>query len=96
MGGDFTRLYYLNQSIGAARPSFTFRNLWDFANDAPYGEGGQFNSATGVPFSNRQDDREDLWGVFVQDDFKIRPEPDDQRRPALVVFRRALFQAEQP
>ncbi len=73
VGGDFTRLYYLNQSIGSARPSFTFRNLWDFANDAPYGEGGQFSSATGVPFANRQDDREDLWGVFVQDDFKIRP-----------------------
>lgn len=48
----------------------------DFANDAPYGEGqnfgGQFNFATGVPFANRQDDRENIWGVFPQDDFKIR------------------------
>jgi hypothetical protein len=72
-GGDFTRLYYLNNPVYAARPSFGFRNLWDFANDAPYSEGGQFDSATGVPFSNRQDDRVTLWGFFVQDDFKMRP-----------------------
>ncbi len=77
VGGEFTRLFYLNQNIGAARPGFGFHNLWDFANDAPYGEGGnfggQFNSATGVPFANRQDDRENLGGVFVQDDIKLRP-----------------------
>jgi hypothetical protein len=73
VGGDLTRLYYLNQNIGAARPSFGFRNLWDFANDAPYEEGGQFDSATGVPFANRQDDRENIWGFFIQDDFKARP-----------------------
>ncbi len=72
-GGELTRLYYLNNPIYAARPGFTFRNVWDFANDAPYQETGQFNSATGVPFSNRQDDRENLWGFFVQDDFKMRP-----------------------
>ena len=72
-GGDLTRLYYLNNPVYAARPSFGFRNLWDFANDAPYSESGQFNSATGVPFSNRQDNREDLWGIFLQDDYKIRP-----------------------
>jgi hypothetical protein len=75
-GLEFTKLYYLNNAVYAARPGYGFRNLWDFANDAPYGEGGnfggEFNSATGVPFSNRQDDRENLWGVFVQDDFKVR------------------------
>jgi hypothetical protein len=73
VGGDYTRLYYLNNPVYAARPSFTFRNLWDFANDAPFSETGQFDSATGIPFSNRQDNRVNLWGFFVQDDFKIRP-----------------------
>ncbi len=73
LGGDLTRLYYLNNPLYAARPSFSFRNLWDFANDAPYSESGQFNSATGVPFANRQDDRVNIWGFFVQDDFKVRP-----------------------
>jgi hypothetical protein len=73
MGGELTRLYYLDNPVYAARPSFGFRNLWDFANDAPYSESGQFNSATGVPFANRQDNRENIWGIFVQDDYKLRP-----------------------
>lgn len=77
VGGDLTRLFYLNELIYAARPGFGFHNLWDFANDAPYGEGGnfggQFNYSTGIPFANRQDDRENLWGVFAQDDFKVLP-----------------------
>ena len=73
VGGELTRLFYLNENLGGARPNFGFENLWDFANDAPNSEGGQFNAATGVPFANRQDDRENLWGLFVQDDFKIRP-----------------------
>jgi hypothetical protein len=72
-GGDLTRLYYLNNAVYAARPNFFFNNLWDFANDAPWSEGGEFNSATGVPFSNREDNRSDIYGVFVQDDYKIRP-----------------------
>ena len=77
VGGDLTRLHYLNEVIYAARPGFGFHNIWDFANDAPYGEGGnfggQFDFRTGVPFANRQDDRENLWGVFAQDDFKVTP-----------------------
>lgn len=72
-GGDLTRLYYLNNAVYAARPNFTFNNLWDFANDAPWTEGGEFDAATGVPFSNREDTRSDIYGVFVQDDFAIRP-----------------------
>lgn len=72
-GGELTRLYYLNAALYAARPQFNFHNLWDFSNDAPYEETGTFNYATGVPFANRQDDRENLWGAFVQDDYKVRP-----------------------
>jgi len=73
VGGEMTRLYYLNNPVYAARPGFNFKNLWDFANDAPYFESGQFDHATGVPFANRQDDRLTMWGFFVQDDYKIRP-----------------------
>lgn len=72
-GGELTRLYYLNDAVYAARPQFNFHNLWDFANDAPYHENGEFDHKTGVPFSNRQDDRENLWGFFVQDDWKVKP-----------------------
>ena len=73
IGGEFTSLYYLNNPVYAARPSFNFANLWDFANDAPNFESGQFDSATGVPFANRQDDRINMWGFFVQDDYKVLP-----------------------
>lgn len=72
-GGELTRLYYLNNPVYAARPQFNFNNLWDFANDAPYHESGQFDSATGIPFANRQDNRSNLWGFFVQDDYKLLP-----------------------
>ncbi|HEX4020936.1 MAG TPA: carboxypeptidase regulatory-like domain-containing protein [Acidobacteriaceae bacterium] len=72
-GGGVTRLYYLNEAPYAAVPSFGFYNVWDFLNDAPESEGGTFDPLTGVPTANRQDDREDLWGFFVQDDYKIRP-----------------------
>jgi len=72
-GGELTRLYYLNDVIYGSRPTFTFHNLWDFANDAPYKETGTFDYSTGIPFANRQDQRENLWGFFVQDDIKLRP-----------------------
>jgi hypothetical protein len=72
-GGGLTRLYYLNNPVYAARPSFSFENLWDFSNDAPDSESGQFDSTTGTPSANREDNRVNLWGVFIQDDYKIRP-----------------------
>lgn len=70
IGGELTRLYYLNDPIAAARPTYNFHNLWDFANDAPYFESGTFNHATGLPFANRQDARVNIWGFFLQDDWK--------------------------
>jgi hypothetical protein len=69
-GVDFTRLYYLNDPIGA--PNYTFYNLWDFLNDAPEAEGGPFQAATGIPGGYRNDNRENLFGAFVQDDWKVR------------------------
>jgi hypothetical protein len=70
-GFDFTRLYYLNDPIGT--PSFTFYNLWDFLNDAPEAEGGNFQATTGFPGGFRNDNRQNLFGVFFQDDWKARP-----------------------
>jgi hypothetical protein len=72
-GGELTRLYYLNEAPYNARPNFNFFNIWDFLNDAPRSESGTFNPHTGTPTAARQDNREDIWGVFVQDDWKIRP-----------------------
>jgi hypothetical protein len=71
-GGEITRLFYLNDCAGCGVPSYNFFNIWDFLNDAPQHEGGAFNPTTGIPTTLRQDDRTDLWGFFVQDDFKLR------------------------
>jgi hypothetical protein len=70
-GGEFTRLYYLNDFINA--PSYNFFDIWDFMNDAPMAEGGDFNASTGFPNELRDDDRQSLFGLFVQDEWKVRP-----------------------
>jgi len=70
-GGEVTRLHYLNANTGATAPNYNFFNIWDFLNDAPHVEKGRFDPGTGVPTLARQDDRENIWGVFGQDDFKI-------------------------
>ena len=70
-GFDFTRLNYLNDPIGA--PNYTFYNIWDFLNDAPEQESGPFQATTGLPGGYRNDNRENIWGIFFQDDWKVRP-----------------------
>lgn len=72
-GGELTRLYYLNANPSAARPNYNFFNIWDFLNDAPQSESGTFDPTTGIPTLGRQDNRENLWGAFVQDDWKVTP-----------------------
>src|SRR5271165_1368050 len=71
-GGEVTRLFYLNDCAGCGVPSYNFYNIWAFLNDAPHNESSQFNPTTGVPTTLRQDDREDLYGFFVQDSYKWR------------------------
>ena len=58
---------------GGGRPQFTFHNLWDFANDAPYKESGNFDPRTGLPTSANQYIRSNIFAGFVQDDFKMMP-----------------------
>lgn len=69
-GGEVNRLYYLNNPLYSARPSYNFYNMWAFLNDAPHAESAQFNPATGLVTTNRQDTRETLYGFFAQDDWK--------------------------
>jgi hypothetical protein len=71
-GGEVTRLFYLQASYCCFLPSYSFYNLWDFLNDAPNSESANVDPATGTPTPGRQDQRENLWGLFVQDDYKLR------------------------
>lgn len=71
-GGELTRLFYLQNCAGCGVPSYSFFNIWDFLNDAPRQENGGFSPRTGFPTTIRQDQRENFWGAFLQDDFKLR------------------------
>ena len=71
-GGEGNRLFYLQECAGCGVPSYGFFNIWDFLNDAPQSEGGGFNPTTGFPTTERQDQRENIMGYFVQDNFKVR------------------------
>lgn len=72
-GGELTRLFYLNACFGCGVPGYGFFNLWDFLNDVPRREGYvTFDPHTGLPTAARQDDRENISGFFVQDDYKLR------------------------
>jgi len=62
----------LQDCAGCGVPSYNFFNIWDFLNDAPHNEGGGFDPHTGIPTTERQDQRQAIWGLFVQDDFKLR------------------------
>ncbi|MFZ1139343.1 MAG: TonB-dependent receptor [Candidatus Sulfotelmatobacter sp.] len=72
-GGEVTRLFYLQDCAGCGVPNYAFFNMWDFLNDAPHSENTSFDPNTGFPTTLRQDQRTDIWGFFVQDDFKVRP-----------------------
>lgn len=72
-GGEYSRAHFLDDSAGSARPTYYFRNLWSFANDAPYQETGTFNPQTGQPTDNTKHLKFDIIAGFVQDDWKVRP-----------------------
>ena len=56
-----------------ARPTYNFNDLWDFANDAPVLESGNFNPVTGVPTTLTSYVRDNDIALFVQDDYKLKP-----------------------
>jgi len=70
-GGEYTSLHYLNNPIG--RPNYSFYNIWSFLNDAPKAENVGFNPTNGLPAGTRSDERENLFGAFAQDNWKILP-----------------------
>ena len=72
IGGEYRRDINNNSEVGFARPLFTFKGLWNFANDAPIFE-QVVSDATGKPVNNNTRFHTGDLGFFVQDDWKFRP-----------------------
>ena len=73
MGGEITHMTFVDTAPWSARPSYYFNNMWDFLNDAPSAENATFDPRTGVPTDFRKDTRQTLYALFVQDNYKMRP-----------------------
>ena len=72
MGGEFTRLLSVDAPFWADRPGFTFNNLSDYLNDAPVHDSVQADPKTGIPSALRKDLRDNIVGLFFQDNYKLR------------------------
>ena len=72
-GVEFRREVSDNDLSGNTRPLFTFPNLFNFANDAAVFEEIDVNPLTGGQADARRNFRNNIYGFFVQDDWKARP-----------------------
>jgi hypothetical protein len=71
-GAEFRRELSDNNLSGNARPLFTFPTLWNFANDAAVFEEIDVDPRTGGQADATRNFRNNIYGFFVQDDWKIR------------------------
>lgn len=72
-GADVSWARFLDTAPWQARPSYYFRNMWDFANDAAYHENANFDPLTGQPTAATKHLRFNIVGLFIQDDWKVKP-----------------------
>ncbi len=72
MGGEYTHLLSVDAPFWADRPSYSFNNIFDFLNDAPVSENAQSDPTTGVPSALRKDVKDNIIGLFVQDNYKVK------------------------
>jgi hypothetical protein len=72
IGGGYRRDLNSNGEIGGARPLYSFRNIWNFANGTPIFE---FIAADlqGKPAPNNTKFTTSELAFFAQDDWKLRP-----------------------
>jgi hypothetical protein len=72
-GAEIRREQDNNNLAGGARPSYTFKGLWNLANDAPFGEDINTDPNTGKPADAQRYFRTGTDAFFAQDDWKIKP-----------------------
>jgi hypothetical protein len=73
LGGELAYEQDNDALSGAPRPLYTFRSLWNFANDVPLAEFGEFDPRTGIPTDLKKYLRANTAAFFAQDDWKVRP-----------------------
>jgi len=62
-----------NNLLGGARPLYSFSGFWNLANDTPIYEAINTDPRTGAPGNAQKYFRTSDWGLFGQDDWKVRP-----------------------
>src|ERR1041385_4922709 len=72
-GGEFRPELNDDALNGGSRPLYTFAGLFNFANDTPLFYQINANPETGGPASAQRHFRSSSYGVFFQDDWKVRP-----------------------
>ncbi len=72
IGGEYRRDLNSNGEVGGARPLYSFKGLWNFANGTPIFEQIVANQQ-GQPTANNTKFHTGDLGLFVQDDWKFRP-----------------------
>lgn len=73
IGGEFRRELSDNSLIGGARPLYSFVGLWNLANGAPIFESINADPVTGGPATGERQFASNNYALFVQDDWKLRP-----------------------
>jgi hypothetical protein len=74
MGFEFSREQDNDELIGGARPDQVFQGFWNFANGTPIFEQIEVNPVTGAaPFTRPRYFRSSNYGLFIQNDWKVRP-----------------------
>jgi hypothetical protein len=71
-GGEIQKEQNNDTIAWANRPDYFFGSLWNFANDAPLREEGNFDPRTGIPTDVKKYIRASTYSFFVQDDWKVR------------------------
>jgi hypothetical protein len=73
IGGEFRKELNDNSLIGGARPLYSVVGLWNLANDAPIFEAVNADPTTGAGADGGREYNGSNYALFVQDDWKIRP-----------------------